>query len=185
MRRRSIRSGCRAAYQHATIAGRGAFTFLELLAAIAILAILAALLVPNYRGIALKVQEAACKSHMRSIHVALANYLQDHRDVWPQGPFPREKLAWEAFWLNTLKPYDITESTWKCPTLKRVLADAPGYQLHYAPSMFDATPGIARRWSRQPWLIERFGIHGQGPLICFPDGSIQSMSRVLAEQGAR
>jgi type II secretory pathway pseudopilin PulG len=160
-----------------------AFTQLELLAAVAIIAILAALLIPNYQGIVLKAQEAVCKSHMRSIHVALANYLQDHRDIWPQGPYPQEKLAWETFWLATLKPYDISEKTWQCPTLKRALADQPGYKLHYTPSMFDATPGIARRWSTQPWLIERFGVHGQGPLICFPDGSIKPMQRVLAEQG--
>lgn len=162
---------------------RGAgFTILELLAIAAILGILAALIIPNYQGIVLKAQEAVCKSHMRSIHVALANYLQDHQDVWPQGPYPKDKVAWEAFWLATLKPYDISENTWQCPTLKRALTDE-GYQLHYAPSMFDATPGIARRWSKQPWLIERFGIHGQGPLICFPDGSIKTMQHILAEQG--
>jgi type II secretory pathway pseudopilin PulG len=158
------------------------FTILEVLAAVLILAVLAALLVPNYQGIVLKAQEAVCKSHMRSIHVALANYLQDNRDIWPQGPYPREKVAWETFWLATLRPYDISENTWQCPTLKRALNDE-GYRLHYTPSMFDATPGIARRWSTQPWLIERFGIHGQGPLICFPDGSIKSMQHVMAEQG--
>jgi prepilin-type N-terminal cleavage/methylation domain-containing protein len=163
---------------------RGAFTVVELLIAITILGILAALVFPNYQGILLKAQEAVCKSHMRSIHVALANYLQDHQDVWPQGPYPKNKVAWETFWFATLRPYDISENTWQCPTLKRVLADE-GYRLHYTPSMFDATPGIARRWSRQPWLIERFGIHGQGPLICFPDGSVKSFSKVLAEQGVR
>jgi type II secretory pathway pseudopilin PulG len=164
--------------------GSSGFTILEVLAIVAILGILAALLIPNYQGIVLKAQEAVCKSHMRAIHVALANYLQDHQDVWPQGPYPKDKVAWETFWLATLKPYDISENTWQCPALKRVLADE-GYRLHYTPSMFDATPGIARRWSRQPWLIERFGIHGQGPLICFPDGSIKSMARVLAEQGVQ
>jgi prepilin-type N-terminal cleavage/methylation domain-containing protein len=164
---------------------RSGFTLLELLVAIAIVAMLAALIIPNYQGIVLKAQEAVCKSHMRAIHVALANYLQDHQDIWPQGPYPRDKVAWETFWLATLKPYDISENTWQCPSLKRLLGDEDGYRLHYAPSMFDPTPGIARRWSTQPWLIERFGIHGQGPLICFPDGSIKSMARVLAEQGAR
>lgn len=162
---------------------RAGFTILEVLAAVLIIAILAALLIPNYQGIVLKAQEAVCKSHMRSIHVALANYLQDHQDVWPQGPYPKEKVAWETFWLATLRPYDISENTWQCPTLKRALSGDPGYQLHYVPSMFDATPGIARRWSTQPWLIERFGIHGQGPLIGFPDGSIKTMQRILAEQG--
>jgi prepilin-type N-terminal cleavage/methylation domain-containing protein len=171
--------------RHSASRRETAFTLLEVLVAAMIVAILAALIIPNYQGIVLKAQEAVCKSHMRAIHVALANYLQDHQDIWPQGPYPRDKVAWETFWLATLKPYDISENTWQCPSLKRLLGDEDGYRLHYAPSMFDPTPGIARRWSRQPWLIERFGIHGQGPLICFPDGSIKSMARVLAEQGVQ
>jgi prepilin-type N-terminal cleavage/methylation domain-containing protein len=164
---------------------RAGFTLVELIAAVAIITILAALVVPNVQGIVLKAQEAVCMSHMRSIHLALGQYLQDHRDVWPQGPYPRDKQPWESFWLATLEPYDISPRTWQCPTLKRALADSPGNQLHYVPSMFDATPGIARRWSAQPWLIERFGAHGDGPLICFPDGSIKSMQRILAEKGIR
>lgn len=164
---------------------RGAFTILELVVVLAILGILAALVLPNYQSIIHKSQEAVCTSHMRSIHVALANYLQDHQDVWPQGPYPRDNQAWEAFWLATLKPYDIDENTWQCPTLKRALASSKGEQLHYVPSMFDATRGIARRWSTQPWLIERFGAHGDGPLLAFPDGSIKSMDKVLAERGLR
>lgn len=162
---------------------RGGFTVVELLIAIAILGILAALVFPNYQGIVLQAQKAVCKSHMRAIHVALGNYLQDHKNVWPQGPYPRDKQAWETFWLATLKPYDISENTWQCPTLKRALANSEGNQLHYTPSMFDATPGIARRWSTQPWLIERFGAHPGGPLVVFPDGSIKSMDWVLAERG--
>ena len=76
---------------------RGAFTILELVVVLAILGILAALVLPNYQSIIHKSQEAVCTSHMRSIHVALANYLQDHQDVWPQGPYPRDNQAWEAF----------------------------------------------------------------------------------------
>jgi hypothetical protein len=55
--------------------------------------------------------------------------------------------------------------------------------LHYMPAMFDATPGIARRWSTQPWLVEIANAHGQGALVCFPDGSVKSFNQILSEQG--
>ena len=34
-------------------------------------------------------------------------------------------------------------------------------------------------------LIEMADAHGQGPLICFPDGSVKPFAKVLAEQGVR
>jgi hypothetical protein len=58
-------------------------------------------------------------------------------------------------------------------------------QVHYIPTMFTSEPDIANRWATQPWLIERSDAHGQGPLICFPDGSVKSAGRVVAEIGGR
>lgn len=174
--------------RHRPRAKWAAFSILEVLAVAIILAILAALILPNYRGIIAKAQQAVCMANMRSIQVGLAAYLQDNNDVWPQGPTPTEQGAWEAFWLATLKPHDISERTWQCPTIKASLAadgakPATMPRVHYMPTMFDDTPGVARRWATQPWLIERANAHGQGALISFPDGSIKSFNKVLAEQG--
>jgi len=164
---------------------RQAFTLLELVVATSIVLILAALLIGNYERIVSSAQQAVCTSHMRSIHGGLALYLQDHRDVWPQAPDMRQERLWENFWLSTLEPCGISARTWQCPTIRGLVrsgeVDSP--KIHYAPSMFDATPGIARRWPTQPWLIERADAHGLGPLVCFPDGSIKPMRRVLMEQG--
>jgi len=165
--------------------GHPAFTLVEVLVAVAILAILAALSIGNYDRIVASAQQAICASHMRSIHTALNLYLQDHKDVWPQAPEIAREKQWEKFWLDTLAPYGIREKTWQCPTI-RSLTRAGGddaTRIHYAPSTFDATPGIARRWPTQPWLIERANVHGQGPIICFPDGSLKPLNKVLAEQG--
>jgi len=120
---------------------------------------------------------------MRSIRVALGSYLQDHNSVWPQGPRPQE-ADWSAFWLRTLEPYDIQPATWQCPTIRRVTRGATdeGWALHYVPTMFGKTPNIANKWATHPWLIEVADAHGKGPLICFPDGAIKPLSRVLAEQ---
>jgi type II secretory pathway pseudopilin PulG len=159
----------------------------ETVAVLLVLAILAILLVPNAHRIVGAAQQAVCASHMRSIRVALGSYLEDHQMVWPQGsPLPQEP-GWAEFWIRTLAPYGVTERTWQCPTIRGLMKEQglTEFGLHYAPTQFDATPNIANRWSTQPWLIEVADAHGQGPLICFPDGSVKPFLKVLAEQGVR
>jgi prepilin-type N-terminal cleavage/methylation domain-containing protein len=163
-----------------------AFTLLETLAAILILTILAALLVPNAGRLLAAAQEVICASHMRSIRLALDNYIQDQQGVWPQGPPPQE-AGYAEFWLSALQDYGITERTWQCPVIRsweRSVGES-GFSLHYIPTMFDPTPNIASRWSAQPWLIEIADAHGKGPLMAFPDGSVKPYLKVLAEQGVR
>jgi prepilin-type N-terminal cleavage/methylation domain-containing protein len=165
-----------------------AFSLLEILAVLSILSILALLLIPNYSRIVAAAQEAICASHMRSIRIALGGYLDDHERIWPQPPPEAEGADLRKFWFATLKPYDIGTNTWQCPTIRHALraeGASDDFGMHYVPTQFDATPNIANRWATQPWLIEAANAHGKGPLICFPDGSVKSMFKVLAEQGAR
>lgn len=147
--------------------------------------ILIVFIAPNYRTLLERAQGAICASHMRSIRLGMDHYLNDHGQIWPQSPSPQDLGAWSDFWLATLAPYDITPSTWQCPTIRGLLRDAgdKGPILHYTPAMFDSTPGIARRWATQPWLVEIANAHGQGALVCFPDGSIKSFNQILSEQG--
>jgi len=162
------------------------FTLLEMVAVLLIVTILGLLLVPNIGRLTAAAQQVVCASNMRSIRLALDSYLQDHKLVWPQGPPPQE-AGWAAFWLATLQPYNIKERTWQCPVIRGWArkAEDPEFALHYVPTMFDTTPNIANRWATQPWLIEIADAHGKGPLIAFPDGSVKSYSKVLAEQGVR
>ena len=166
------------------------FTILELLAVIAILLILSVLVMPNYGKWVAKAQEAKCMANMRSIHLGLATYLNDNRDVWPQGPAPETDAAWSGFWIRTLEPQGIPAGTWRCPTIGSLIRTASNTpfdaaSIHYIPTMFTAVQGIARRWPTQPWLVERMDAHGNGALICFTDGSVKSFHKVLAEQGLR
>lgn len=162
-----------------------AFTLVEVLVAILIVAVLVVFAVPNFRPLLERAQAAICASQMRSIRVATDSYLNDHDQVWPQGPSPEEVVPWAEFWLATLAPYGIKASTWHCPTIKALMNEQgkSSQPLHYVPTMFDATPGIARRWSTQPWLVEIANAHGQGALVCFPDGSVKSFNQILREQG--
>lgn len=165
-------------------AGPRAFSLLELVAVLLILSILALLIIPNYQRIIASAQQVQCASNMRSIRVGLSLHMEDHKGIWPQGPPPADP-GWAAYWISILTPYDISERTWQCPTIRGLLRERGegGLGLHYVPTMFDATPDIANRWATQPWLIEVADAHGQGPLICFPDGSVKPFSKVLAEQG--
>lgn len=171
-------------------ARRAGFTILEVLAALVIVAVLAVLFFPNARDFILRAGEAGCMANMRSITVALHDYLHDHQNVWPQGPSLNDEAAWEKFWLEALKDYGITEKTWQCPSFNSSLA-AGGVPLderpkvHYVPTMFPAEAGIATRWSKQPWLIERTSVHKDGAHICFPDGAVKSFNKVLGEMGVR
>ncbi len=161
------------------------FTILEVVIVIAVVGILVALTIGNYERIIASAQQAACTANMRTIHHGLGSYLQDNKDVWPQGPDLLQEKAWEKFWLQTLEPFGVAPRAWQCPTIRGMVRSGQdeATKVHYAPTTFDDTPGIARRWPTQPWLIERADAHGQGPLICFPDGSIKPMQRVLYEQG--
>jgi type II secretory pathway pseudopilin PulG len=158
------------------------------LAVLLIIAILSILIIPNYARIVGEAQEVICASHMRSIRIALGSYLDDHERIWPQPPPGSGGAELRRFWFEALKPYGISESTWQCPTIRHALraeGQTGDFGMHYVPTQFDATPNIANRWSTQPWLIEAANAHGKGPLICFPDGTVKSMFKVLAEQGVR
>jgi len=164
------------------------FTLLEVMMVMLVISILALLVVPNYSRILASAQEAICASHMRSIRIALGGYLDDHQRIWPQAPPDAEGAVLRQFWFDTLQPYGVEEKTWQCPTIRRNLREegmTGDFGMHYIPTQFDATPAIADRWATQPWLIEAADAHGKGPLICFPDGSVRSMFKVLAEQGVR
>lgn len=161
-----------------------AFTLLETAAVLLILSILALLIIPNYQRIIASAQQVQCASNMRSIRAGLSFYMEDHKGIWPQGPPPGDP-AWAAYWISTLVPYDINQRTWQCPTIRGQLKESGETEMgiHYVPTMFEPTPNIANRWPTQPWLIEVGDAHGNGPLICFPDGSVKPFSKVLAEQG--
>lgn len=173
-------------------AGRttSAFTILEIIAVVCILAILAVLVVPNYKSWLAQASQAACMANMRNIHIGLGTYLNDHGDIWPQGPASFEGAPWAAFWIHTLESEGIPQKTWECPSIRGMLGN-PSREpitessIHYVPTMFDGLPGTARLWPTQPWLVERADAHGNGALICFTDGSIKPFNKVLAEQGLR
>ncbi len=149
-----------------------------------IVAIVVALVIAGYGQIIAKSEGVKCANNLRNLHVAFSGYIQD-KGAWPQEPLA-DKPEWiEKWWLYTMKPYGADAGTWQCPTIRRkITAKSKDGRpiIHYSPTLFDARPGTAFKWKTQPWFIEAGNMHGNGPLMCFPDGSIKAMDEVLATQ---
>ena len=92
---------------------------------------------------------------------------------------------------NKVKEFEkmgVAEKQWKCPSLVRLQGSPdpglgeqskktkPKKQIHYLPTQFDSHPITPRRWPTQPWLMEIGNLHGQGPLMVFPDGAVISLN---------
>jgi prepilin-type N-terminal cleavage/methylation domain-containing protein len=95
---------------------KNAFTLIELLAVVGIIAILAALLLPSTSQAKSKSQSTACKNHLLQIGRAMSMYAADHNRYPPL-------LCGEigdsfAIWADRLEPYEQinwTNEQWNCP----------------------------------------------------------------------
>jgi prepilin-type N-terminal cleavage/methylation domain-containing protein len=162
-----------------------AFTLIEGIVVVAILAILVTIVFKYSSGWIGRVEGVRCANNMRSLQVSLASYVQDVGH-WPQEPPENSDTsnndASEDWWLNELKGFGATPEVWMCPSVKRLISkrNSDGRpKISYTPTPFDESPFTPYKWSTQPWLIEIGNMHGRGALICYPDGSIKSMDDVV------
>ncbi|MFN6045214.1 MAG: type II secretion system protein, partial [Verrucomicrobiota bacterium] len=85
---------------------RHAFTLVELLVTITIMAVLAGVGIPLGKSMLAKSREAACIGQLRNIGSALQSYLQDHQQKLPDIAAGRISKTDETPVLETvLKPY--------------------------------------------------------------------------------
>jgi prepilin-type N-terminal cleavage/methylation domain-containing protein len=155
---------------------RAGFTLLEVAASVVIVAILAMLLfnvASRLPGAADRVQ---CTQNLKSIYIGLNNYMEE-KGSWPQQPrfSQKQHKLREDYWIETLKPYGVTEKMWQCPGIKRlgnIRADHTAPRVTYSPTMFDEKPGTPRKWPNMPWVVEIGNAHGHGPLLILQDGSV-------------
>ena len=99
------------------------FTLIELLVVIAIIAILAAILFPVFARAREKARQASCQSNLKQIGLALAMYVQDYDERWPQNSMdnahPMSKLwefSWHGWISNALIPYTKNQQLFQCPS---------------------------------------------------------------------
>lgn len=162
-----------------------AFTLLEVLTCIIVLAILLLMLAPVYTQIVRRMERTSCISNLKNLHVAADSYLQDHR-MWPQvGTRGVDAKVVATTWISTLQPYGLTQPNWVCPTMQKQLlnpdlSDPDNARIDYMATPFDRNPMTPMRWSTQPWFVENGDVHGNGNLLVFPDGHVQELGDFLA-----
>lgn len=165
---------------------RVGFTLLEILATIVIVLILAMLLTGVLSRLPGVADRARCTQNLKNLYIGLNAYLED-KGHWPQQPAMtvEQQTEYENFWIASLKPYGISEDVWKCPGVTRlgkIQSNGTSPRVHYSPTMFDARPTTPRKWPNMPWVVEIGNIHGHGPLIILPDGSVHDYEIFVAEQ---
>lgn len=96
-----------------------AFTILELLVVLAIVALLASLAVPEFNRFLDQARSTACAGNLRNIGIAVRGYISDHDGTFPvietnpEEPIYPEEVEARGM-LETLEDYGITLNTLRC-----------------------------------------------------------------------
>jgi prepilin-type N-terminal cleavage/methylation domain-containing protein/prepilin-type processing-associated H-X9-DG protein len=127
---------------------RRAFTLIELLIVVAIIAILAAMLFPVFARAREKARETACASNLMQIGKALSMYQQDFDErmcptrIWGDGGINAPYPLWRTgVWDFLIQPYARDWAIMKCPSMDPadpLLPDRPlTYGMNYRLGQFN------------------------------------------------
>ena len=157
-----------------------AFTILEILAVVAILAVLMGLTFPAIEKIRPMAERVVCVNKLKNLRVAFGGYATEG---WPQIPvgIALGSMAEQQWWLDkTQEELGLSKSAWQCPTLRRKFASAPEKDrplIHYLPTPFSKEPNRANKSPQMPWFIEIGDAHGRGNHIVRQNGTVEPASK--------
>src|ERR1051326_3833414 len=100
---------------------RGGFTLLELLVVVAIIAILAAILLPVFAQAREKARQSACISNMQQVGSAVQMYVQDWDETYPMNrllslPHGQTCSQRVVTWKHSVLPYVKSIEAFRCPS---------------------------------------------------------------------
>ncbi len=110
----------------------GAFTLMELLIVITIIALLASLFFPLINSVFYKTDILKCTSNLRALGIAAHAYANDHNNLFPEiEPDPNHPIGAPTDsgqprqpLLQALQGYGVTDKTVQCPTDMRLGAQS-------------------------------------------------------------
>jgi prepilin-type N-terminal cleavage/methylation domain-containing protein/prepilin-type processing-associated H-X9-DG protein len=133
---------------------RAAFTLIELLMVITIIALLASMLLPAISTIQSRADSIACAQNLRSIGTAVQLYLQDHNQNFPAinpavGPSVYPAGYPTLTMVQAFGPYGVTAATLKCPT---DLKQGPTSSYNQYQNSYDWKPTLDDESSSEPLI---------------------------------
>ena len=96
---------------------KGAFTLVEMLIVVGIVGLLAAIVFPAFSRVRASGRRATCASNLRQIGIALNQYAQDNRSLYPRINYTTSC----APWADAVFPYIKSEQVFQCPELPQGL----------------------------------------------------------------
>ena len=162
---------------------RRAFTLLEMLVVVAIIAALTGICITLGGSMLAKSRASACLGQLRGIGVALQSYLQDHQQKLPEIASGRLSKSDETPVLETvLRPYLESDQAFKCPQDKEFHAKSgSSYLWNNTQSGKHITQlsffGIENRPDKIPLVTDKESWHPNGVNILYADSSSSNKLR--------
>jgi prepilin-type processing-associated H-X9-DG protein len=97
----------------------------ELLVALAVLALLAALLFPVFAQAREKARQTTCAAHLKNLGTAVLIYMQDYDERFPLAAYAVSSFDFVT-WHDLIDPYLRNKAVWRCPSSSVGLTDAGG-----------------------------------------------------------
>jgi len=141
------------------VESRRAFTLVELLVVIGIIAVLVGILLPALGRARKSANATACLSNLRQMGNAWTMYLNESKgrlpeSFWQSGGNVTDDMVWQGFWVGLLGKYKVTSSQLLCPEA----VDPIPFNMATINSGIIGAGSSKNSWSGQ-WQSATVGIH--------------------------